>query len=162
VLICYRPKLRPFHQFPGTADAYPQLHLNPPQLPPLAEPQNVRLALTGREILEHHMRHQKTIPFIDIAKIQDFYLLMEHWQYLAARLPSLPNTKKLPAGKSQGPTPSAAPLSAYAMPVCAACHGKVKRSPASGVFPGTFRLATRFDHTITMNLSGQSLGCQST
>jgi hypothetical protein len=67
-----------------------------------------------------------------------------------------------PAGKSQGPTPSAAPLSAYAMPLCAACRGKVKPSPAPGVSPGTFRLATRFDHTMTIDLSGQCVGCQST
>ena len=51
------------------------------------------------------------------------------------------------AGKSQGPTPCAAPLPAFAMPLCAACRGKVKGSPAPGVFPGTSRLATWFNHT---------------
>ena len=43
---------------------HPQLHRNPLQPPPLAEPQNVHLALTGREMLGHPMRHKKTIPYI--------------------------------------------------------------------------------------------------
>jgi hypothetical protein len=40
--------------------------------PHTVEPQNVRLPLTSREILQRHLPHERMIPSIFIAEIQDF------------------------------------------------------------------------------------------
>jgi hypothetical protein len=54
----------------------------------------------------------------------------------------LSRLREMPPPESPSSPRPVQPPCLLSRPVCAACRGKMKGSPAPGVFPGTFRLAT--------------------